>query len=392
MRRLFAVAIAVVCSVVLAFPVLALAARARAAPATVYAPTSSSLSGLHVSGKRLANAAGNTIHLHGVDRSGTEYACVQGWGIFDGPSGTNDDSQVPLIKSWKANAVGLGLNEDCWLGVNGVSSAYSGPNYINAIAHEVSTLESHGLYPILALHWSAPGTTLATGQRSMPDADHSPAFWHSVANRFKNDPHVIFRLLEEPFPGGNSDSISAWQCWRRGDVQYGASGSLKPASRIRHCSEGYSTVGMQSLINIIRGTGAKNVIQVPGVQYANSMTHFLDSGIRVTDTLSPPQLMGDVDVYPDFNVCGSATCYQSEYAPVIQQMPFVAGETGTDNEIGCPLSKENTFLNWMDQHGAGYMGWEWDAWGDCASLISDYNGTANSGWGVDYKKHLASAP
>jgi endoglucanase len=349
-------------------------------------------SGLHVSGNQLLDANGNAIRLHGVDRSGTEYACIQGWGIFDGPNLTNDDSQVPLIASWKANSVTIGLNEDCWLGINGVPSAYGGQNYINAVVHEVRTLESYGIYPVLALHWSAPGTTPATGQSAMPDNDHTPAFWQSVAKTFTSDPNVIFRLKEEPYPGGNSDSTSAWQCWSSGDVQYGASGSLTPVSRVSHCSEGYPTVGMQSLINIIRGTGARNVIQVPGVQYANSMTHFLDSGIRVTDTLSPPQLMGDVDVYPDFNACGSTTCYQSEYAPVIQQMPFVAGETGTDNEIGCPLSNVNTFLNWMDQHGAGYMGWEWDAWGDCASLISDYSGTANSGWGVDYKNHLASAP
>jgi hypothetical protein len=38
-----------------------------------------------VSGNRLVDAAGNTITLHGVDRSGTEYMCVQNGGIFDGP-------------------------------------------------------------------------------------------------------------------------------------------------------------------------------------------------------------------------------------------------------------------------------------------------------------------
>ncbi len=41
---------------------------------------------LHVEGKRLVGPAGESVVLHGVNRSGTESACVNGWGIFDGPS------------------------------------------------------------------------------------------------------------------------------------------------------------------------------------------------------------------------------------------------------------------------------------------------------------------
>src|SRR2546427_6019816 len=35
---------------------------------------------------RLVDSAGRPIRLRGVNRSGTEYACAQGWGMFDGPS------------------------------------------------------------------------------------------------------------------------------------------------------------------------------------------------------------------------------------------------------------------------------------------------------------------
>ena len=41
--------------------------------------------GLHVDGNRLLDARGRVVVFHGVNRSGTEYACVQGQGIFDGP-------------------------------------------------------------------------------------------------------------------------------------------------------------------------------------------------------------------------------------------------------------------------------------------------------------------
>jgi hypothetical protein len=368
------------------------ASATSAQTAMVVAPPPPPSGGLHVVGTQLQDANGSAVILHGVDRAGTEYACEQGWGIFDGPSGSSDDSQLPLIASWKgANTVFYGLNEDCWLGINGVSASFGGVNYQNAIKHAVQTAEANGLYPVIGLFWGAPGGTLAQGQPTMPDNDHSPLFWQQVANAFKSDPKVILRLQEEPHPANNSDTLAAWQCWSQGDVQYDTANTLRPVSSTSHCGEGFPVVGMQSLINIVRGTGASNVIQVPGVQYANSMSHFLDSGIRVSDPLSPPQLMGDVDVYPDFNACGSTTCYDSEYGPVVAQMPFAAGETGPDGNT-CPMTKPDAFMGWMDQHKAGYDGWVWNAWGGCGVLITDYNGNPTSPWGTDFKNHLANAP
>jgi endoglucanase len=364
----------------------------RSAKSAMVGPVTAATSpGVTVSGTKLLKN-GSPVILHGIDRSGTEYACEQGWGIFDGPSGSDDNQEIDLIAKLKgANSVFYGLNEDCWLGINGVPAQFAAQNYIGAIKAAVARSEADGLTPVIGLFWGAPGSQLATGQGSMPDNDHSPAFWQQVANAFKGDPNVIFRLKEEPYPGNNSDSLAAWTCWSKGDMQYDASNTLKPVSQNANCSEGYPTVGMQSLINIIRGTGATNVIQVPGVQYANSMTHFLDQGIRVVDTLSTPQLTGDVDVYPDFNACGSTSCYDSTYAPVIAQMPFAAGETGVDSDIGCPATKEDAFLSWMDQHNAGYYGWVWDAWGGCGVLITNYNGTLTT-WGNDFANHIAAAP
>jgi hypothetical protein len=58
------------------------------------------------------------VVLQGVSRSGTEFACVGGYGIFDGP---NDDASIEAMKAWKINTVRVPLNEHCWLGINGVS-------------------------------------------------------------------------------------------------------------------------------------------------------------------------------------------------------------------------------------------------------------------------------
>jgi hypothetical protein len=351
---------------------------------------------LHVSGSQLVDSNNNIVKIHGADRSGTEYACIQGWGIFDGgDTATNDDSQPPLMASWGINSEFVGLNEDCWLGINGVPSQYGGANYQNAIKHYVQTIENNGMYPVVNLFWSAPGTQQATDLSiaTMPDNDHSALFWQQVATAFKDDPRVMFRLAEEPHPNGNGNDLNTWKCWSKGDRQYDTSNTLVPISQNTNCSEGFPVVGMQSLINIVRGTGASNIIQVPGIQYANAMScgtniapttcGFLDSanGVRVHDTLSPEQLIADVDVYPTGNACGNVSCYNTEYAPVANVMPFVAGETGFGD------AADITFIDWMDSHTTGYYAWAWDTW---AQLLSDYNGTPASPWGTYYKSHIAS--
>jgi hypothetical protein len=156
---------------------------------------------------------------------------------------------------------------------------------------------------------------------------------------------------------------------------------------------------MQSLINIIRGTGATNIIQVPGEAYANVYScspttspvqcGFLDSadGVKVSDTLNPAQLMGDTDNYPDMGQdCQTTSCFSTTYGPVAQTMPIDAGETGVINS-GNPFPDEQAFLNWMDSVHASYYGAAWDTW---SNMISDYNGTPKAPWGTYYHDHLAT--
>jgi endoglucanase len=338
-------------------------------------------SGLSVSGNTLRDSNNNIVVLRGVNRAGTDYACIQGWGIFDTTINVlNDDVEIPLMRSWGANTVTVGLNEDCWLNINMGTSPYGGATYINAIKHYVATIEANNMFPVLALFMIAPGTTQAQNQNSMPDNDHAPAFWQSVANTFKGDPKVIFRVQEEPRPRGNTDDTAAWTCWRQGDRQYDTSNTLVPVSSTVNCSEGFVAVGMQSLVNIIRGTGARNIIALPGTSYSNSMTHFLDAGIRITDTLNPPQLIAAVDNYPFNPGCSDSTCWNAKYAPVIAVMPFWAGEIGEDIDGAVYTTTHvDALMAWLDSHGAGYSAWVWNTWGGSLQMITAYGtGTPKS--------------
>ena len=146
---------------------------------------------LAVSGNHLVNGSGSTVHLHGVNRSGTEYACFQ-FGISDGPL---DDASVTAMASWGINVVRIPLNEDCWLGINGFPKFSTTAQYQQAIVNYVNTLNAHGIYAWLDLQMAAPAADQSTTILPMPDTDHAPAFWTSIANTFKANPAVVNEIL-----------------------------------------------------------------------------------------------------------------------------------------------------------------------------------------------------
>ena len=320
--------------------------------------------GLHVVGNQILDGNGRVVQFHGVNRSGPEYACIQGWGIFDGPS---DDASVTAIKSWNSNIVHIGLNEDCILGINGVAAAYAGANYMNAIVAYVNKLHAQGLYAEVSLMWAAPGTQKALDHPAILDADHSPAALKAIANAFKSDPNTIIGLQSEPH-------AITWACWRNG----GSS-----------CSGlGYTALGMQGALDAVRSTGATNIVTASGIDYANNLSQWLAN--EPTDPLN--QLIAEAHVYGG-NTCSSTSCFNSNYAPVAASVPLQFGETGeTYDGSSCGSTNINTFMSWADAHGVGYQAWVWETWGNCSSLISNYNGTAANAYATAVKSHYATRP
>src|SRR5439155_532313 len=132
---------------------------------------------VRVEGNQLVDSAGRVVRLRGVNRSGTEYACAQGWGFFDGPS---DSASVQAIVSWKANAVRVPLNETCWLAVNGVAPAYSGANYARAISDYVALLNRAGARNVIMLGGVQYSATLSSWLASQPSdsLNNTAASWH----------------------------------------------------------------------------------------------------------------------------------------------------------------------------------------------------------------------
>jgi endoglucanase len=340
-------------------PLLVALAACRESPAGVGGSSpSTGAPSLRVQGNRLVDAAGHAVRLIGVDRSGAEYACAQGWGIFDGPT---DSAAVAAIASWNANAVRVPMNEDCWLGINGVAAAYSGATYQAAIEGFVARLNAAGIVVILDLHWGAPDTVVALAQTPMPDRDHSPAFWRSVAAAFKGNGAVLFDLFNEPYPDNNTDSPEAWRCWRDGGTCSGVS---------------YQAAGMQELVDSVRATGATNVIMLGGPEYASDLASWLAA--EPVDPLG--NLAASWHIY-NFSWCNTRTCWDGAAATVAQHVPLILGELGEDDGGSAFV---DSLMNWMDARNGSYLAWTWDVWGPPMSLITAYDGTP-SAYGQTFK-------
>jgi hypothetical protein len=331
---------------------------------------------VHVQDNHLVDANGNFLRLYGVDRSGSEFMCVAGAGVFDGPV---DAAAIAAIAAWRLNAVRVPLNEDCWLGINlPDSNPYIGAAYQNAIIAFVQALNNAGIYVILDLHWNAPSTYVANQQQPMADLDHAPTFWTSVASTFKEFPGVIFDLYNEPY-------VSSWQCWQSGCSVTTSDGT-------------WPTAGMTTLVNVVRATGATQPIMLGGLSYASDLSQWL--AYAPVDPMSgPAQLVASYHSY-----CGPpgtstvAQCQaelssiQAEQWPVVStvaaSVPVVTGEFG---EFDCATTYVTPYMAFADAEGISYLGWAWitSNCGSFPALISAYTGTPTA-YGIGLKSHLGA--
>jgi len=333
---------------------------------------------LHVDGNELVDASGIQVVLHGVDRSGTEFDCLGGNEIFDGPS---DQASITAMKTWGINAVRVPLNEACWNGESYVNPATAGANYQSAIEAYVSLLNANDIVAILDLHWtdglytgnsSGCSSAEAICQKPMPDSAESVPFWSTVATAFKGNDSVIFDLFNEPYPDrALSSETAAWQCWLNGG----------PA-----CTAGisYPVAGMQTLVNTVRATGANNVIMLGGLAYSNDLTQWL----TYEPTDPDHNLAASWHSY-NFNACITRSCWISQISPVIAKVPLIVGEIG---ENDCAADYIDPLTAWLDTKHASYLAWAWNADFGCASgpgLITNYTGKPTA-YGAGYENRLRS--
>ena len=354
---------------------------------------------LSVSRGRFVDGAGKTVQLRGVNVSGPEFVSVQGWSTSPWGGQTGDaNPNWEAMKSWKVNSVRIPLNEASWLGYACTDDSGKtrdpdpGHNYQATVKRAVEEATAAGLYVILDLHWTAPGKFCPLAQNPMADADHSIEFWRSIATMFKDVPSVLFELFNEPFIFWTTSGANPWQVLRDG----GTFTKYVTGSASRYTADyTWKSAGMQQMLDAIRLTGATNVVLAGAPSWSQDLSQWVS--YQPTDPLN--QLGAVWHAYPDSGVVGSAGASVPKYGTdayswaqsvVDAGVPLVLTETGDHNAPGTSGSPfVSKVLPWADQHGASYLGWAWDVWGNHDNvLIKDKSGTPTDGYGTYFHDHL----
>lgn len=286
---------------------------------------------LTTKGNRIVDAHGAPVVLRGFNRPG-QWDTARPGGL--------DEPDIAAMKAWGANVVRLTLGQQLWL----PGCPDHDPAYAAAVDQAVRWVTERGMLAVLDLHFGAP-TCSGAGANPMPDT-RSVNFWTSVATRYRNAPLVAFDLYNEPF--GVSPEV-----WLHGG----------PAVTVQ--GRPYTAVGMQTLYDAVRGTGARNLVLVGGLARASMLPG--TARVRGTDVVWAVHAY-NCDV--PWRCSGPDSRWLlSRFDQVGTQLPVVVSEFG----FPAGRSADGTAFNagviaYAEARGWGWAAWAWDVHGTCLPL------------------------
>jgi hypothetical protein len=337
----------------------------RAEPAMVATAHSSSPLPLKVVGTRVVNSRNEVVRLRGVNTASLEWS-------------SNGEGHIlktveTAIRDWHVNHIRLPLAQDRWSG-KAPEQKDDGKAYRALVQQVIDTCAAQGCYVILDLHWSDAGEWgQQIGQHVMPDRN-SLEFWKSVASTYKNHPAVIFDLYNEPHD-------VSWEIWRKG-------GQVNERASRRTPAKTFDAVGMQTLLDAVRATGARNVVIAGGPDWSYDMSGFLRGTL-----LSDPDGNGVIYANHAYPFKGDAVeKWIAKMEAATSKIPVIVSEFGSDSRGTNGRGEQwvRQVLQAMQDHD-----WSWTAWdlhpAAGPRLISDWNYTPTPGFGKWVKLALAGA-
>ncbi len=334
---------------------------------------------LKVVGTQVLDSKGEPVILRGVNCASMEWTS-------DGQGHILQSVKV-AIDDWRVNHIRLPLSQDRWFG-KAPEQKDEGKAYRALVKEVVDLCASKGCYIILDLHWSNAGEWGQNiGQHAMPD-ENSLAFWKDLAPVYANHPAVIYDLYNEPHD-------VTWDIWLNGGTV-----TDKPGGRRGGEPKTFQAVGMQTLLDAVRATGAKNVIIVGGLNWAYDFDGILD-GRQLKD----PNGNGVIYANHAYNNKGHGVdVWIARMEQATAKLPVIVSEFGGSGgpnrrvrRSGPTPPPDPTGDDWLlhVMQAIQDHNWAWTAWDfhpqAGPTLISGWDYTPTPDFGVFVKQMLAGA-
>ena len=326
-----------------------------------------------VQGNTILGADGKPYLFHGVGRDGFEFVCTGPTFIdpahlaFMGPSSSSPGTY------WWSNTVRLPLSESFWL-KGSASQSCTANQYQGIIKQTVDAITALKLNVILDLQWTDAGGQAAGAGAGfeLPDSD-SLTFWSQAAKIYAGYSNVLFELYNEPHP-------PTWSCWAAGCTIQNDNTPGQPAYT-------YKGVGIQALVNTVRGAGANNLVLVAGLNWGFDLSQL--SSFPITGS----NIVYDAHPYP-YAGKGPGN-WDAAFGYLTAKAPVMSAENG---EYDCQSTYMSQLLSYFDAHMMSWTAWAWYNIGSsnpsagCGypELILDFNGTPSPNMGTFIYQHLLS--
>lgn len=309
---------------------------------------SNGLPALIIVGNRISRADKmRPVLLRGINRSGLEYSEPGAVGSL-AAAGITQDEIREIVQGWRANIIRLPFNQDWCLNGRG---AYAAGAYLESLDQVIAWAAELGAYTILDLQWLDADTIYGTTESPVQGrtANHVPPapneetihLWRTLATRYKDEPAIIFDILNEPHDVVADDPHPL--------NSIGTDGRVRASDETRLTAQQWSRWA-NLLTTAIREIRPDGIIMVSGVDWAFDL-----SGVQV----NAPNIVYSSHIYSNRR--------RKDWRKALgryRDIPIFVGEWGgTDEDLG--FGSELGAV--MRDRGLGWTAWSWS---DFPRLVS----------------------
>lgn len=266
---------------------------------------------LSVNGKNIINKNGQVVTLKGVNIvNPVKLHCRNKF----------NKELFKEISDTKSNVIRIPVNPESWLQDEDYMWRY--------LDSAVKWAGEYDMYVIIDLHFI--GNIVTGVGEQMPDID-SPkdftySFWEKVSTHFKDVPNVLFEIYNEP----NDISENTW----------------------RKCAS--------DIVDIIRSTGANQIIIVSGTEYSSNLSWVINNPIDSHNIAYACHIYPGNNIFLWSNNFGNIS---NLYPVIMTEWGYIDEHRDTTNQnhlIGDKDSYGIPLMNYLEDRNISWVSWVYD--------------------------------